>query len=659
MSSPLPRTARRLVLSVAILSFAGAIPARAATYVSAPAAFSWIDPATHTPATWGGGCSGFSASVDDDVTAELPLGFSFSFGGTAFTSARIMSNGRLQFGNTFCGQGTDATGPPRTYPFPMPDTNLTNVMRAYGADLDPSAGGSVRYATVGTAPNRQFVATWSNVPEWSSSGSFFNLQIIVGENGHFIYQFGASNNPAGGKAQIGWELTTVDYDLYPFTTIGGLANTAVEFFVPPPTPTSTATATATYTATQTPTVSATATSTPTPTATETAPPTATRTATGTVTDTPMSTATPTATAPHTPTYTETATATPTCTDTATATVTDTPTSTATPTATVTHTPTDTATPTATATDTPTDTPTVTETPTSTATPTATATETPTRTDTPTATATETDTPTATETATASPTATLTDSPTPTPTWTPLDTETATPTDTETPTATPAATDSPTEAPATATPEDSATVAATETPAPPATATDTPPATATPTPTSSPSPGRTCAPAPRVCRAAATSGLVLKHPATASRHKLTWKWAKGAATSTAEFGDPTTDADYSLCIYAGAPAALVGEAHIPAGPAAWSALAAKGYRYVDGAGAVAGISAILLKGSARDRARAFVRGRGAALIDLPLPLAAPVTVQLVNDGDGLCWGAAFDAGAISRNDAGGFKAKHKP
>ena len=205
--------------------------AQAATYANAPTTFSWIDPSTHTNVTWGGGCTGGSAAVDDDISAELPLGFTFNFGGVNYTTVRVMSNARLQFNNNYCGNGTQNVSP-RTYTNPIPDANLVRALRAYGTDIDLTAGGTVRYASVGTAPNRSFVATWTNVPEWSATGSFFNIQIIVRESGDFIYQFGASNNPTGGQAQIGWEITTANYDLYSFTTIGSLANTAIRFFIP-------------------------------------------------------------------------------------------------------------------------------------------------------------------------------------------------------------------------------------------------------------------------------------------------------------------------------------------------------------------------------------------------------------------------------------------
>ena len=208
--------------------------ASAGTYTDSVETFSWIDPASHTDAIWtrasgSNECSGSSAATDDDITQELSLGFTFNFGGIDYTTVRIMSNGRLQFNNTYCGYGTQSTGTPRTYPYPMPDTRLVRTMRGYGGDLDPSAGGTVRYASLGSAPNRYFVATFSAVPEWSASGSSFDVQVILYESGEFVYQFGSISNPSQGHPQIGWEVTTDDYQLYDYNSATNLANTAIRF----------------------------------------------------------------------------------------------------------------------------------------------------------------------------------------------------------------------------------------------------------------------------------------------------------------------------------------------------------------------------------------------------------------------------------------------
>ena len=216
----------------------------AASYSANSDTYSWIDPASHTNVVWtavAGGpaneCSGASAAMDDDITQAINLGFSFSFAGNTFSSVRVMSNGRLQFASTYCGYGTQTDTNPRTYPYPMPDTRLSYSMRVYGADMDPSQGtAKVTYASLGTAPNRYFVVTWSNVREWNAGTSLFNLQAILYENGDFKFQYGSLSNPTNGHAQIGWEASRDDYAMFPYSNITALQNSAIRFSSHTPAP---------------------------------------------------------------------------------------------------------------------------------------------------------------------------------------------------------------------------------------------------------------------------------------------------------------------------------------------------------------------------------------------------------------------------------------
>ncbi len=227
---------------------------QAATYSSAATTFSWIDPTAQAAVTWTNPTQGSSGTCDttgdDSITALINIGFTFNFGGVNYTQLRIMSNGRVQFNNVYCYAGTQIIGPPRTYTLsPLPNANLVNTMKVYGADIDTTPNGSgsgpgpttcppatcsVRYTVtpLGTAPNRQFVVTWVNTPDWGATGSYYNFQVILNEDGSFIYQYGPNNNPENGHADIGWEASTTDYGLYTYTTIGSLANTAVRFFIP-------------------------------------------------------------------------------------------------------------------------------------------------------------------------------------------------------------------------------------------------------------------------------------------------------------------------------------------------------------------------------------------------------------------------------------------
>ena len=263
-----------LLLSMIFIGLCYTTHVQAVTYANASTPYNWIDASSHfklgplgsTNSAYTSvhafynavGCGTPLPSIDDDITDPIDIGFTFMYSGINFTQLRIMSNGRLQFGSTnaTCGYGTPVTQ------ILYPDASLNYSMRIYGGDLDPSlqsdigtASGYitpctsrstcyVSYMTLGTAPYRQFVVTWNNVPEWTSySGPSGNisLQMILQENGEFIYQYGGytAHNTAGysyaldsAASQKGWQADIIDYDI---PSIGfPPSNTAIKFYIPRP-----------------------------------------------------------------------------------------------------------------------------------------------------------------------------------------------------------------------------------------------------------------------------------------------------------------------------------------------------------------------------------------------------------------------------------------
>jgi len=256
------------ILTTAALLWAG--QAEAVTYANVSVPFNWIVATGHTkvgPVTGGiysasyafrqvGGataCGTAPPTIDDTLTDRIPIGFNFMFSGQLFDSLRIMSNGRLQFtrigapafDNITCGFGSAVT----QLPFPIASLNYT--MRIYGNDLDPTLQSEVAgyvtpcqnrntcfvsYAPLGVAPYRSFVVTWSHVPEWAAGATAtgdYNLQIILQENGEFIYQYGTDVPGAGNvNAQIGWQADLADYNV---PSVGFPANnSAIKFYIPAP-----------------------------------------------------------------------------------------------------------------------------------------------------------------------------------------------------------------------------------------------------------------------------------------------------------------------------------------------------------------------------------------------------------------------------------------
>ena len=252
----------------ALLLTALPIHAQTPTYTSASIPFNWVDSSRHnklggstaTPFRFIGasGCGTSPPVIDDALSDAIPIGFTFRFGNTDYTTLRIQTNGRLQFGNTSCGYGTQGIGPPQTYPYGYPDTSMNATMKVFGVDLDPTnlverpnypsstsltpcaslATCYVSAATVGSAPARQFVVTWKGVPEWVTStntSGTFDIQVVLNEDGSFVFQYGAIVHGGTGAAQVGWQLTTTDFQVLTFgASTEPPPNTAIVFFTPKP-----------------------------------------------------------------------------------------------------------------------------------------------------------------------------------------------------------------------------------------------------------------------------------------------------------------------------------------------------------------------------------------------------------------------------------------
>lgn len=119
---------------------------------------------------------------DDDTTAFIPLGFNFDFYCTTYNKVKICSNGFITFDNS------SFTLPSTPYAQSLPSGSIPNSVIAFNwNDLDPSAGGSITYTTIGVSPNQQFIVTYSAVPLWNITPQILNTgQIILHESDNSI-----------------------------------------------------------------------------------------------------------------------------------------------------------------------------------------------------------------------------------------------------------------------------------------------------------------------------------------------------------------------------------------------------------------------------------------------------------------------------------------
>ena len=162
----------------------------------------------------------------------------------------------------------------------------------------------------------------------------------------------------------------------------------------------------------------------------------------------------------------------------------------------------------------------------------------------------------------------------------------------------------------------------------------------------------CPPAPLPGCRTASSSLVLRDPGVVSRRTLTFTWKRGAA-SLAELGDPTAATETALCVYDGNGRAIA-TASKPGD--AWDTLGASGYRLRDPSGGAGGIIQARLKPGSGTGATLTLKGKGARLPDLALPLTPPVTAQVVTSDGGVCWQGVYAPGGSTRSTATSFRGK---
>jgi hypothetical protein len=164
-----------------------------------------------------------------------------------------------------------------------------------------------------------------------------------------------------------------------------------------------------------------------------------------------------------------------------------------------------------------------------------------------------------------------------------------------------------------------------------------------------------------CKTAGKSTFVRTRSSDGSKDKLAWTWRRGEATTVDELGDPSTTADYVLCLYGGSTAALISGGQIVVPKSAnWTPVGNTAWSYDDSSTAADGVRRVSLRASSQDKARAQLKGRGVELPDFSLPLVPasfPLVVQLLNSETSMCVESAFSAGDVSKNNEASLKAKH--
>ena len=120
-----------------------------------------------------------TVSLDDGGWSSIPMGFSFNFFGTNYTTCNVGTNGTIMFGtyngtSTGLGDFTFTTLPSLTEPFGMV------AVLAMDNDLSGATGGAIKYWTEGFAPNRRFIVAYLAAKEYGDT-KFSTAQAIFYE----------------------------------------------------------------------------------------------------------------------------------------------------------------------------------------------------------------------------------------------------------------------------------------------------------------------------------------------------------------------------------------------------------------------------------------------------------------------------------------------
>ncbi len=197
------------------------------TQVAKSQVFYNLSACAYTPVAGGGTAIPL---CDDCMSGMIPIGFTFVFYGSPFTTLDVSSNGFLTFdpgmGNGCCsGQAM----PVATWP----------TMIAFSWDDMYTTGGVVNYFTTGVAPNRRFILNYNNVGYCCTSSNMASVQVQLFETTNEIRILSANNIHAARTATMGIQMIGQGQTVVPGRNAAGwnaAANECQSFLpgVPPP-----------------------------------------------------------------------------------------------------------------------------------------------------------------------------------------------------------------------------------------------------------------------------------------------------------------------------------------------------------------------------------------------------------------------------------------
>ncbi len=148
-------------LLLTVLS-AATINAQVANYTFASTA------GTYTAISGGTFLSGIGVTDDDVTFSSVPIGFTFTYNGTAYTTLGVNSNGYMAFGGTAPGNFYSGTS----------IQNVANAVHPFSEDLyGLGATQEIEYLVTGAVGSRVFTIQWKDWGFFSTGGAEINFQL--------------------------------------------------------------------------------------------------------------------------------------------------------------------------------------------------------------------------------------------------------------------------------------------------------------------------------------------------------------------------------------------------------------------------------------------------------------------------------------------------
>lgn len=155
-----------------------------------------------------------TADGDDGIQNNIPIGFSFNYGGITYSTFSISTNGWIRLGQNIGGNSWVNT-------LSNPNANYAPLIAAYWDDHNRTTG-SIAYELTGTAPNRVLAIGWDNVNISNGGGTsataFGSFKMLLHEMGTIDFVYG--NLIPGGQlsASVGLNGATSFLSVTPAVT---------------------------------------------------------------------------------------------------------------------------------------------------------------------------------------------------------------------------------------------------------------------------------------------------------------------------------------------------------------------------------------------------------------------------------------------------------